>query len=94
MGLNWKSVKAVHVTQACEALLNSARPGPKPRGLVVTYKDKKLPAKAVLRMAYRLANNTPPETKLKFSVSVPIKIKQPGGISRTVWPSALSSRDQ
>jgi hypothetical protein len=67
MGLNWKSVKAVHVTQACEVLLNSARPGPKPRGLVVTYKDKKLTAKAVLRMAYRLANNTPPETKLKFS---------------------------
>ena len=27
MGLNWKSVKAVHVTQACEALLNSAGRG-------------------------------------------------------------------
>ena len=67
MGLNWKSVKAVHVTQACEALLNSAGTGPKPRGLIVTYKDKKLPAKAVLRMAYCLANNIPSETKLKFS---------------------------
>ena len=37
------------------------------RGLIVTYKDKQLPAKVILRMAYRLANNIPSETKLKFS---------------------------
>jgi hypothetical protein len=59
MGLNWKSVKAVHVTRACEALLKSAGPGAKPRGLIVTYKDKQLPAKIVLRRAYCLANNIP-----------------------------------
>jgi hypothetical protein len=35
--------------------------------LVVKYKDKKLPAKAILRMAYCLANNIPSDTKLKFS---------------------------
>ena len=67
MGLNWKSVKAAHVTQACEALLKSAGPRAKPRGLIITYKDKQLPAKVILRMAYRLANNIPSETKLKFS---------------------------
>ena len=67
MGLNWKSVKAVHVTQACEAFLNSAGRGAKPQGLIVTYKDKQLPAKVILRMAYCLANNIPSETKLKFS---------------------------
>lgn len=67
MGLNWKSVTAVHVTQACEALLKSAGPGAKPRGLVVTYKGKQLSAKDVLRMAYRFANNMPSDTKLKFS---------------------------
>ena len=67
MGLNWKSVKPVHVTQACEALLTSAGPGAKPRGLIVTYKHKQLPAKVVLRMAYCLANNIPSETKLMFS---------------------------
>jgi hypothetical protein len=67
MGLNWKSVEAAHVTQACEDLLKSAGPGAKPRGLIVTYKGKQLPAKIVLRMAYRLANNIPSETKLKFS---------------------------
>ena len=37
------------------------------RGLIVTYKDKQLPVKVILRMAYRLANNIPSETKLKFS---------------------------
>ena len=69
MGLDWKSVRAVHVTEACETLLNSAGHGPKPRGLVVTYKDKQFPAKAILGMAYRLANNIPSETKLKFASS-------------------------
>ena len=68
MGLNWKSVKAVHVTQPCEALLNSAGPRPKPGGLII-YKDKQLPAKTILQRAYRLANNIPPETKLKFASS-------------------------
>jgi hypothetical protein len=67
MGLNWKSVKAVHVTQACEALLKAAGAGAKPRGLIVTYKDKQLPAKVILRKAYCLANKIPSETKLKFS---------------------------
>ena len=45
MKLNWKSVKAAHVTRACETVLNSAGARPKPGGLIVIYKDKKLPAK-------------------------------------------------
>jgi hypothetical protein len=69
MGLNWKSIKADHVSEACEALLKSMGPMPKPRGLVVTYKDKQLPAKTVLQVAYRLANNLPSDTKLKFASS-------------------------
>jgi hypothetical protein len=67
MGLNWKSVQTVHVTQACEALWKSTAPHAKVQGLIVTYKNKQLPAKPVLRMAYCLANNMPSETKLKFS---------------------------
>jgi hypothetical protein len=47
MKLNWKSVKAAHVTRACETVLNSAGARPKPGGLIVIYKDKKLPAKNV-----------------------------------------------
>ena len=69
MKLNWKSVNAGHVTQACEAVLNSAGAKPKPGGLIVIYRDKTLPAKTVLRMAYCLANNIPSETKLKFASS-------------------------
>jgi hypothetical protein len=49
MGLNWKSVQTVHVTQACETLLKSAAPRAKVQGLIVTYKNKQLPAKPVLR---------------------------------------------
>jgi hypothetical protein len=69
MKLNWKSVKAAHVARACEAVLNSAGAEPKPGGLIVIYKDKRLPAKTILRIAYCLANDIPSETKLKFASS-------------------------
>lgn len=68
MGLNWKTVKAIHVSQACEALCSQVFL-PKPRGLVVTYNNKQLPAKTILRIAYCLANDLPPETKVKFASS-------------------------
>ena len=69
MKLNWKSVKAAHVTRACEAILNSAGAEPKPGDLIVIYKDKRLPAKTILRIAYCLANDIPSEPKLKFASS-------------------------
>jgi hypothetical protein len=37
--------------------------------LIVIYKDKNLPAKTILPIAYYLANNIPSETKLKFASS-------------------------
>jgi hypothetical protein len=86
LGLNWKSVTAAHVTQACEALLKSAGSRAKPRGLIVTYKDKQLPAKVILRMAYRLANKLPSETKLKFSSGE--------GSLQLSWPSSRPRRSQ
>jgi hypothetical protein len=69
MALNWASVKAHHVTQACEMLSDSDSPKSKSGSLVVTYRGKNLPAKAVLRLAYGLANNISPETHLKFASS-------------------------
>jgi len=69
MGLNWASVKAHHVTQACEVLSDSDSPRSKSASLIVTYRGKNLPAKAVLRLAYCLANNIPSETVLKFASS-------------------------
>jgi hypothetical protein len=67
MKMDWGTVKAHHVSQACDTLLKSTRPGAKPSRLIVVHKDQQLPAKEVLRLAYRLANNLPPETKLKFA---------------------------
>jgi hypothetical protein len=67
MALNWASVKAHHLTQACEMLSDSDSPRSKSGSLVVTYRGKNLPAKAVLRLAYCLANNISPETRLKFA---------------------------
>lgn len=69
MGLNWKSVTSVHVSEACEAYLNSARSKPKAQGLVLRYKEHLLPAKTILRIAYCIANNMPIEKELKFSSS-------------------------
>src|SRR5439155_5544962 len=43
MGLNWTSVKAHHVTQACEVFSDSASPRLKLGSLVVTYRGKNLP---------------------------------------------------
>ena len=65
--MNWSSVKAQHVSQACELLAKSAHPNPKPGGLIVSHKNRQLPAKAVLRLAYCIANDIPRETKLKFA---------------------------
>jgi hypothetical protein len=48
-------------------LAESANRRVKLGGLVVTYRGKQLPAKAVLRLAYCLANNLHPETRLKFA---------------------------
>jgi hypothetical protein len=67
MGLNWTSVKAHHVSQACELLAGSASRRAKVGGLVITYQGKQLPAKAVLRVAYCIANNLHSETPLKFA---------------------------
>jgi hypothetical protein len=65
--MNWTSVKAHHVAQACEALFKSTRPKAKSRGLVVTYKDQQLPVKMVLRLAYCLANDIWTETYIDFA---------------------------
>jgi hypothetical protein len=67
MGLNWRTVQADHVTKACEVFMGSASPRSKPGSLVITYRGEHLPAKAVLRLAYCLANNLPSDTHLKFS---------------------------
>ena len=65
--MKWASLETRHVSEACDTLLKAVHPSAKPHGLVVIYKGQQLPAKAVLRLAYRLANNIPPEVELKFA---------------------------
>ena len=66
MALNWKSVSAEHVQQACTLVAKSHHRAPK-QGLVVWNEGQCLPAKDVLREAYRLANRLSTATMIRFS---------------------------
>lgn len=68
MALNWNSVRADHVTRACELILAGEQgAGAKARGITVEFRGRSLPAKEVLRVAYLLANNLKPDTPLRFA---------------------------
>jgi hypothetical protein len=68
MALNWKSLKAEHVKQACSILRSGQRvPSVKKAGLYVRFETVDLPAKEVLGVAYRIANGLQQDTKLRFS---------------------------
>ena len=66
MALNWKSVSAEHV-RAAIAIVDASRSSKRASGLVLLDGDRVLPAKEVLRTAYRLANKLPAESAVKFS---------------------------
>ena len=66
MALNWKTVTADHIRQACERI--AASPTAKRASkIVIQYQGHTLPAKEVQRTAYLIANNLPDSTALKFS---------------------------
>ena len=68
MALDWKRVTAYHVTTACTQVAAQgtevSRAG---RGLVVRFGDQLLPAKQVLREAYRQAAGLPPDRESRFT---------------------------
>lgn len=66
MPLNWKSISSDHVREACERLaaMRSHKPA---TGIVVWHKEQTLPAKELLRIAYRIANGLPENAELRFS---------------------------
>ena len=66
MALNWKSVRAEHVQQACQRL-SAAGAARAPTGIVIWYGEQALRAKEVLRVAYRLANRLPEAADIRFS---------------------------
>lgn len=66
MALNWKTVTAEHIRQACERI--AATPtGRRASKIVIQYRGHTLPAKEVQRTAYLIANSLPDNTELKFS---------------------------
>jgi hypothetical protein len=66
MALKWNTVRPEHVRAACERVA-AARTRPSTSGIVVWHNEQPLPAKDVLRYAYRIANNLPADEEVKFS---------------------------
>ena len=68
MSLNWDSLRAEHVRQACSILRSTPRkPGTKRAGLYVVFEGMELPAKQVSARAYRIANALPPDAEVRFA---------------------------
>ena len=68
MALNWDTVRAEHVKRACDLVASGERtPRSTAKGLFVSYNERNLPAKHVLRLAYLLANNLPLDKELRFA---------------------------
>ena len=68
MALKWNTVRAEHVRAACESVA-AGRARENLSGLVVWHNERALPAKEVLRVAYRLANGLASNEEVKFSSS-------------------------
>jgi hypothetical protein len=66
VALNWKSVTREHVLAAM-AQIGASKKYDRSTGLVVTFGERTLAAKEVLREAYRLANKLPADSTIKFS---------------------------
>lgn len=66
MALNWKSVTADHVRTALKQVVAS-KSADRVFGLVIVNEGRMLPAKEVLRVAYRLANKLSDDAPIKFS---------------------------
>jgi hypothetical protein len=69
MSLNWKTVRPEHVTRACDMV--AAERSRATSGIVVWHNHQSLPAKQVLRIAYRLANDLPEKQEVRFSSGEP-----------------------
>ena len=68
MSLNWRSVRATDVEQACQLVESGSQPTRTPsKGIFLIRNGNPLPAKHVLRLAYCIANKLPLLTELKFA---------------------------
>lgn len=68
MSLNWRTVRASDVEQACVLVESGQQTTRTPaKGIFLIRNGNPLPAKHVLRLAYCLANKMPLDSQLKFS---------------------------
>jgi hypothetical protein len=91
MPLNWATVRAEHVTRACDLVVSGQRPPrAKAKDLFIAYEGHNLPAKHVLRLAYLLANHLPLHSDLRFA-SGEGTIKRLRGLGFTVTRAAIQT---
>lgn len=67
MNIEWSAIDAAHVQQAFEAIAARPRVQGRHTGLVVYSGETCLPAKEVLREAYRIAKHLPSEAAVNFA---------------------------
>jgi hypothetical protein len=68
MSLNWRTVRASDVEQACSLVETGQQTTRVPaKGIFLIHNGRPLPAKHVLRLAYCIANKLPLDSQLKFA---------------------------
>lgn len=67
MAIEWNVVTAQHVREACDALAARGHTRDRDTGLVGYAGDRRLPAKEVLREAYRRAKGLEPDADVHFA---------------------------
>lgn len=67
MSIEWGAITADHVRRACELVSGRRSDEERRAGLVVYSGTRDLPAKEVLREAYRLAKGLTPDAKISFA---------------------------
>jgi hypothetical protein len=67
MAIEWNVVTAQHVREACDAVAARESSRDRDTGLVVFVGDRHLPAKEILREAYRRAKGLQPDAEVHFA---------------------------
>lgn len=71
MAINWSTVTAAHVEQACAIVRGRPRFREKTVGLILYHGAHQFSAKEVLSEAYRVANGLPTGSTLRFASGEP-----------------------
>jgi hypothetical protein len=67
MKLDWRAVRPEHAARACELVSLGAADARKTKGLFVLFGGRRLPAKDVARVAYKIAHELPQSASIEFA---------------------------